>query len=223
MINFRGEDVSNINAWQVPYANLMTILMIFFMVLYSFYHVTGSTKYEQIINSIQEEFGYELESKDMERLRRIKNEEDMQKAVREFRQRKGLRQFTQVRVEQEKISIILSDPILFTSGSDELKSETIWILSELADILRGVKENEVIVEGHTDDIPLKAGAKFASNWELSLARAFSVVRYLTEIEGLDPNRFIPTGYGEHRALFPNDSPVHRAQNRRIEICILKTT
>ena len=144
MINFRGEDVSNINAWQVPYANLMTILMIFFMILYSFYHVTGSTKYEQIINSIQEEFGYELESKDMERLRRIKNEEDMQKAVREFRQRKGLRQFTQVRVEQEKISIILSDPILFTSGSDELKSETIWILSELADILRGVKENEEI-------------------------------------------------------------------------------
>ena len=73
------------------------------------------------------------------------------------------------------------------------------------------------VDGHTDDTPLRPGARFADNWELSQARALSVVRFLVEDMGIPPQRLSANGFGEYQPVDPADSPEARAQNRRIEL------
>jgi chemotaxis protein MotB len=73
------------------------------------------------------------------------------------------------------------------------------------------------VDGHTDDVPLAPGARFADNWALSQARALSVVRYLVEFLGFPPDRLSANGYGEFQPVNPADTPEARAQNRRIEL------
>ncbi len=79
---------------------------------------------------------------------------------------------------------------------------------------------QLIVEGHTDDVPIKT-EQFPSNWELSTARAAKVARFFIERLRFSPNRLVVAGYGEYRPLEPNDSDDHRALNRRVEIKILK--
>jgi chemotaxis protein MotB len=80
--------------------------------------------------------------------------------------------------------------------------------------------NKVIIEGHTDNQPL-AGGKYPSNWELSVARAYSVIEYFSKEKGISPERFIAAGYGEYRPVASNETLEGRAQNRRIEIVLLR--
>ena len=76
------------------------------------------------------------------------------------------------------------------------------------------------VEGHTDNLPINT-PRFPSNWELSTARATSVIRYLIEEENLDPERLSAAGYGEYRPIDANDTPEGRARNRRVDLVILR--
>ena len=80
--------------------------------------------------------------------------------------------------------------------------------------------NGIRIEGHTDDVPIRT-AKFASNWELSTARASAVVAYLAGSGGLAPERLSAAGYGEYHPRVPNDNAENRAKNRRIDIVILE--
>ena len=79
----------------------------------------------------------------------------------------------------------------------------------------------ILVEGHTDNLPLGPHSPYASNWELSMARAMSVVAYLVHFEGLSPRRMGVAAFGEFHPRFPNDTPERRAGNRRIQISILR--
>ena len=93
----------------------------------------------------------------------------------------------------------------------------------LINILKHLRDmgNTIIVEGHTDDIPI-AGGRYRDNWELSAARAFSVIHFYIE-RGISPSRLVAHGYGPHRPLMPNNTRLRRAINRRIEITILRGT
>ena len=73
------------------------------------------------------------------------------------------------------------------------------------------------VDGHTDDVPVRPGAAFADNWELSQARALSVVRYMIDALGIPPDRLAANGFGQYQPVNPDDTPEARAQNRRIEL------
>lgn len=73
------------------------------------------------------------------------------------------------------------------------------------------------MDGHTDDVPVRAGARFEDNWELSQQRALSVVRYLVDFPGLPPERLSANGFGQYQPVNPADTPEARAQNRRIEL------
>ena len=79
--------------------------------------------------------------------------------------------------------------------------------------------NDTSIEGHTDDLPI-SGGPFPSNWELSTARATTVLRYLVDAHHLPPNRLSAAGYADQRPLVPNDSPAHRSANRRVEVVVL---
>lgn len=122
-----------------------------------------------------------------------------------------------IKRDKRGLVITLSDYILFTEGSSELRLEFLDILSHVADILASTRL-PVSVEGHTDASPMEGGAGTWA-WELSLDRAISVVEYFTRDKGMLPERFRVAGLGPSQPVVPNDSPKNRTRNRRIEIII----
>jgi len=213
-----GEEIMpEVTMWVVPYGNLMTILMIFFLVLYGFSFVVSEVRYERILQSLQTDVGGKENREYMERVIQKAREREAAQEMYGLIDESGLKKFANVKIDKEGIKVIFRSPVLFDLGKAELKPETISVLSAVAKVIKDMP-NEVVVEGHTDDRPIISG-EFRSNWELSTARAFSVVRYFIE-QGVDPKRLSAIGYGEYRPLYPNDTEEHRAFNRRIEIDIV---
>lgn len=123
--------------------------------------------------------------------------------------------------EADRLKVIFVDKILFDSGSVEIKARGRELLSVMADALKNDKDNDILVEGHTDNVPLSAALqrRFPSNWELSAARAAAVARFLQEIAGIKPERLSVRGYSFYRPVAPNTTEEGRRQNRRIEIIL----
>ena len=116
-----------------------------------------------------------------------------------------------------KLTVKMKDKILFASGSATVGKDGLAALAKVAEALRGVQGKVIRVEGHTDNVPT-GGAPWASNWELSTARALAVVRALQD-KGVDPTRLAAAGYGEYQPIAENETPEGRSQNRRIEIVL----
>jgi chemotaxis protein MotB len=123
---------------------------------------------------------------------------------------------------QGKLTVNILDRILFDSGEADLKPGGSIVLRKVADVLTQHPSLKIHVIGHTDNVPIRASARsrFASNWELSTARAAAAVRFLTEVAGVDPRRLGIVGYGEFRPIADNATTEGRAKNRRIAITIL---
>ena len=121
-----------------------------------------------------------------------------------------------------RLSVNMVDKILFNSGEANVKPEGEKVLLQVGAALKNVQDKAIRVEGHTDNVPIAGSLKdrFASNWELSTARATAVVRYLQDKSGIAPDHLIAAGYGEFRPVAPNATPEGRAQNRRIEIALV---
>jgi chemotaxis protein MotB len=131
--------------------------------------------------------------------------------------------------ERERVQIVgdrfvFSSEVLFDPGAADLSEAGEAEIANVAGILRGVIDEipdgidwVLQVDGHTDDVPIIDGARFQDNWELSQARALSVVRYLSNEVGFPPERLSANGYGEYQPVNPADTPAARAQNRRIEL------
>lgn len=117
----------------------------------------------------------------------------------------------------DRLTIRLGNVLLFRAGQDTLTPRAREVLDEVS-LLLAKLGNPIRVEGHTDDIPIST-TQFPSNWELSSARAISVVRYL-ESRGISSGRLSAAGYGEFHGIFPNDTTEHRAKNRRVEILVI---
>ena len=117
-----------------------------------------------------------------------------------------------------KLTVNILDRILFDSGEADLKPEGQQILEKIAGVLSQHTNRQVHVIGHTDNIPIHR--KYASNWELSTARATAAVRFLQERASVDPRHLGALGYGEFHPIAPNATADGRAKNRRIEVVIL---
>ena len=123
---------------------------------------------------------------------------------------------------QGKLTVNILDRVLFDSGEAVLKPAGQTVMQKIGDLLAKHPELKIHVIGHTDNIPIRPSAhgKFASNWELSTARALAAVHFLTESAGVDPRRVGAVGYGEYRPIADNATAEGRARNRRIAITIL---
>ncbi|MFN8638352.1 MAG: OmpA family protein [Dehalococcoidia bacterium] len=119
--------------------------------------------------------------------------------------------------DPQGVVIRVSDRLLFASGSAELNPEALPLLRIVAGVLRGVAA-DVRVEGHTDDIPV-ATDRYPSNWELSSARATSVLRFLIEEGRVEPRRMVASGFAEFKPIASNTTPEGRALNRRADIVL----
>ncbi|MDP5083871.1 MAG: peptidoglycan -binding protein [Yoonia sp.] len=127
-----------------------------------------------------------------------------------------------IRIEGDRF--IFNSEVLFQPGSATLSPAGEDEIANIADILRSIADDipdgidwVIRVDGHTDNIPVNSGGRFADNWELSQARALSVVRFMSNDLGIDPQRLAANGFGEFQPLNPADTPEARAQNRRIEL------
>ena len=128
----------------------------------------------------------------------------------------------QIRLEMLNKGLVITfvDEILFDSGKSEIKKTAYSILDRVAKVLNDqVRNRNIAIEGHTDNQPIKK-SKWKSNWELSTTRSTSVLHYLVDKRGVDPERLSAVGYGEFRPVLSNKTKEGRQQNRRVEITIL---
>jgi chemotaxis protein MotB len=123
-----------------------------------------------------------------------------------------------VYLKDGNVYVSLEEKLLFKSGSDEVNPKGKEVLKSLATILNKTKDITVMVEGHTDNVPIKTQL-FKDNWDLSTARAISILRILIKECGFDPNRITASGRGEFHPIKPNDTDEGRSANRRTEIIL----
>ena len=123
-----------------------------------------------------------------------------------------------------KLTVNVVDNILFDSGKAVLKPAGIKVLQQIGDILKSTADKDIQVEGHTDNVPIRGALteKYPSNWELSTARATTVLHFLQNKVGISGERLSAVGYGEHRPISTNSTAEGRAQNRRIQIVLTAT-
>lgn len=154
----------------------------------------------------------DISERDLEQLRVVRE------ALRESLGLSGFADSADFRIDERGLVVSISaDDVLFALGSTEISEEGRRLIAAVAEPLSRFP-NDVIVEGHTDDVPLDRGGY--TNWNLSTDRAVAVLSLLFEEFGLEQDRLGAAGYGEWRPRVPNDSPENRAQNRRVDILIV---
>jgi chemotaxis protein MotB len=121
-----------------------------------------------------------------------------------------------------KLKVNMVDEILFDSGRATIKPQGVKVLERVGKVLLNAKDQAIRIEGHTDNVPIGAelAETYPTNWELSVARATAVTRYLQEKIGVDPRLISATGYGPYRPIASNETEQGRTRNRRIEIVLV---
>jgi len=221
--------------WIVTYADLMTLLLVFFILLYSISSL-NLEKFKRAIQSIQFSLGethprvglVDLvnvpESKDqnfvIEDLTGLRSrEQEILSSLHDFLEGQQNSENILVHAKDGKIIIEMRGQVLFASGSAVFNDSAIPILDEIANIIQVYTEYNVNIKGHTDDVPILT-PQFPSNWELSAIRATTVLKHLIS-KGVNPFRLTATGYAELLPLVPNDTSKNRATNRRVEFVLEK--
>lgn len=205
--------------WLTTFADSMSLLLTFFVLLFSSITLE-ETKIRAMLGSLKGSLGIMEKAKDSvvsPPSVLVSPRESMVTELGEFISSQGLDSYVEVETLLEGIRINMRSPVLFDLGRAELKREIMPLLDKIAALLKNVP-NEMDIEGHTDNLPIQT-SRFPSNWELSTARAISVAKYLIEL-GILPFRIGVAGYADSRPLYPNDTPQHRALNRRVEVLIL---
>jgi len=159
----------------------------------------------------------ERAAKEAEILRLSKTHDDLAKSLQD-EIAKGDIKLKQVR---DRLTINMVDRVLFDSGQAQVKPAGLKVLKQVSDVLKKLTDKQIRIEGHTDNVPIgvKLREKFPTNWELSTARATSVVRYLIEEGGVDRTTMVAGGYADTQPQEGNETEAGKAANRRIEIVL----
>lgn len=205
------------------YADLVTNLMALFVLLYAFSEIDVQ-RFQSIISSFRAHVGVMDGSQlagDLHTqtpLPKPSEREELIRLLEEFIQREGLVGSVQIEITAEGVVLSFKDRVLFDSGRAELRDDSRRILHKLGELL-AKRTNHLRVEGHTDNVPI-SNAQFPSNWELSVYRASTVIRFLEDSPGISSRRLSAVGYGEYRPVVPNTTPANLARNRRVDIIVL---
>jgi chemotaxis protein MotB len=213
----------------VSYADFMTLLFAFFTTMYATSNVDRA-KLNSVVESMQKAFVNSQPAVRSGAQARIgaagtiapqaveQPGADLQQQLKERLDQDLKDGRVSLDVDTRGVVISLRESGSFPVGSADLTPMARDVLSKVATTLVDL-DATVRVEGHTDDVPIRT-SRFASNWDLSTARAINVVQYLVGAGGLASSRLSVSGYGEFRPRVPNDSPENRAQNRRVDLVIL---
>ncbi|MDI3519421.1 MULTISPECIES: OmpA/MotB family protein [Caldanaerobacter] len=221
------ESKPNKDRWVLTYSDMMSLLLVFFVVLYSISTV-NATRFAQLAQILSKTLGgtkyvigeYSGESMVPGNLGDENELAKVQEQLNALIEKHNLQKMVTSRIDERGLVISLQDTLLFDLGSAEVRPEEKEVLIKIGSILKDLP-NYIRVEGFTDDIPIN-NQKFASNWELSVIRATNVLKILVNEVGIEPQRISAAGYGEYRPIVPNDSEEHRRLNRRVDIVIMNT-
>lgn len=170
---------------------------------------------DQQILDLQQRVGTLESELSTERSRAAQLNADLERALAEYTQKE---QVLLQKIDDRSV-VTVSDAVMFSSGSVNLSSKGTGLLDQVASVIEQYPDREIRVEGHTDNvgIALEFQNAFRSNWELSTARATSVVHYLRKKHNVSPDRMAAVGYGEYRPITDNTTPEGRSKNRRVVI------
>ncbi len=225
MKNDKERNPGNLDRWLLTYADLITLLLGFFVVLYTVSQISAA-RYKSVTRALQGAFGHG-------RVAAV-HTDAMIPPIRVTRQmlsdtltnaidfalldQPELRSAVTLVPQLDGIALRFQDRILFDLGEAKVKPEAEKLLLSLAGVLSRFP-NRLRIDGHTDDLPIH-NAKFVSNWQLSTARAANVAHVLHEKGGIDGERITVTAHSEFQPAVPNTSDENRATNRRVEVVVL---
>lgn len=246
--NRRGsKKYSGAPKWMVTFSDMVTLILVFFILLFSmsqidrvkFEAVSESFKNRMILDFFPSTVPNEHPSESTnnqesgtdhsEFLHPSKKDEDDEEGedaltslmndVEDFLEENALSSIVTANRTERGVILVLQERILFESGEAEIVKAGEPFLNKIGELLENIP-NHIKVEGHTDSRPI-SNYRYPSNWELSSARAGSVIRYLMNEYDLDEERFSVAGYGDTKPIVPNDSVMNWSKNRRVEIVILE--
>lgn len=204
--------------WLTTYTDLMTNLMLFFLMLFMVYRISSNER-NKVFRSMKRNITTFQEKRRFREILKIerKTRDKITETISGIFGENGM---ASVNISEKYISIKLPSPVLFDLGQAEFKKEGKDALILIAKILKPLPQR-IVVEGHTDNSPVKGTrSPFLSNWELSAARALKIIDFLIA-QRINPERLSAVGYGEYHPVCLNDTEENRAKNRRIEIKIVR--
>lgn len=240
------ESSHNSERWLVTYSDLITLLLVFFIVMYSMSSIENQ-KFNAIVSSLRtsfhgdsllEGFGYpsvdkgqtkptiplDKEPENVSDAKKKKDNQHLDKLyvqLDQYIKENKLDPDVSLTETQRGVQLTFREKILFDLGKADLKNNAQSVLNRIGAILKSVA-NEISVEGYTDNTPFRDNSKgIRSNWELSGLRAQTVMNYLIEKDGLEAKRMHFVGYGEYHPIVKNDTDVHKAMNRRVTIVVIR--
>ena len=220
--------------WLQTYSDTVTLLLTFFVLLYSFSSVDAQ-KFKQVASAFQSVltgqsgdtvFDFNMENGNVPIMGDTSKlapetggkDNELYDKVNEAIKKSDFKGAVKLKNDSRGVLIELKESILFELGQADIKHQSLPILEKLNTIILKLPNN-ILVEGHTDNLPIK-NYKYDSNWELSTARAVNVLRYFVETKKQNPQRFTAAGYGQFKPICANDTDEHRAKNRRVNIVIV---
>lgn len=235
-------------AWMTTYADMITLVLTFFVLLFSFSTI-DALKWKEIVSSLSGTPFVTIQALDPggtipaaievdddvvaatpvptkspeEEARNVEIKEkfnELYQKIKNHIEDNNLQYILNVASEEDIILIRMTDSALFDSGKDQIRNDSEIYLLEICDILQEYENliRRIRIEGHTDNVPIHT-AKFPSNWHLSGSRAAEVVIYFIEAMDIDPGKMVPTGYGEYHPIAKNDTEEGKAKNRRVDFVI----
>ena len=223
-------------AWQSTFADLMNLLLCFFVMLFAMSDV-NSAKFDAVVASFNQSFSIfsagataigdgvlvsngvsQLHELDEVEQAQLEESEKLAEKIEEAVEERNLGKDIDIDFTSQYVQLTLKGAILFDSGSTQLKDDAKPIMDQVGVILESYAPGTIEIEGHTDNVPM-SGAKYSNNDELSSGRAQSVFNYLLSVTNLDPARIKHSGRGEYVPIADNSTAEGRAKNRRVEIKI----
>lgn len=230
---FEDEDESRL--WITTFADISLLLLVFFILLFSF-STLSDQKFEQTILSVRqslgrqdtEDWGLKISTDTagvlMDQATVYRQMVEAQKKVfsdmQYYYSQEGLDGVVGAHLDSGLITLRLPSSALFPLGEVELTQEGKKLLRDMKEVFIRHSDQQINIQGHTDNIPPRKGGRFQDNWEISALRALNTLRYLMEI-GIDPRRMTATGYADLQPIYPNTSPENRAANRRVDFVLEK--
>lgn len=228
-----GKSEGGSETWLMTYSDMVTLLMVFFIVLYTMTPGVEDRAFNSFISYFQKNTGFfddmSLNSESMEN-KDVQVEETQTMVDEAFEQWMAFADFlkeheldSEVSVEllSDGVLITLSDSLTFESGSSVLLPEAKQVLKEVSKVL-SERVKVIEVQGHTDNVPISGNSRFNTNWHLGAARAVTVVQELQQVASVPPDRFVATSYGEYKPVADNADSEGRRKNRRVEIYLRDT-
>ncbi len=220
------EEKVDTDGWMATFADLLSLMLTFFVLLFAMKSVDQGKLEETLgyfrqggIGVLRSGTDIPISPPDTSLFDPRVMKEFTPQQVQDMFDTTRLHSKVSFRKENEDIVISVSSKILFFSGQSEIRPEANEVLDEIVRITQGASY-DIQIRGHTDNQAIST-TRYESNWELSVARAGSVVRYLLKDGKLRPERFSIVGYGDSRPLVDNDTPENRGKNRRVDIVFLK--